>query len=117
MKIDSSTAGNTLIVYLFGDIDHHNTELIKKYIHECIAPDIKNLVISLENVEFMDSSGIGMVLGRYKEMKEKMGTVALVGVKGNMERIYTLSGLYRIINNYSTTDEALKSIQDGVHNE
>lgn len=117
MKIDSIISGNTFVIHLFGDVDHYSTEFIKKYIYDNIIPDIKNIVFNLEGVEFMDSSGIGMVLGRYKEMSEKMGTVALVGVKGNMERIYTLSGLYRIIKNYTTIDEALKSItlRDGVY--
>ncbi len=111
MKINSSSEGNTLIVNLFGDIDHHNTEIIKRYIYDNMAHSIKNLVIDLSGVEFMDSSGIGMILGRYKEMSEKMGTVSLVGIRGNMERIYTLSGLYKIIKNYSTVKDAVNSLK------
>lgn len=110
MKYESYISGNTFIINLFGDVDHHNAESIKRYIHENILPDTKNIIINMDGVEFMDSSGIGMLLGRYKEMSEKMGTVVLVGIKENMERIYTLSGLFKIIKNYSTVEEALEYI-------
>ncbi len=117
MKIDSNITGNTIVVNLFGDVDHHSTDIIKNHIYKNLTPDIKNMIINLEGVEFMDSSGIGMILGRYKEMSEKMGTVSVTGIRGNMERIYTLSGLYRIIKSYDTVDEAIEAVkaQAGVY--
>ncbi len=66
------------------------------------------MIIDLDNVQFMDSSGIGMILGRFREMDERNGRMVITGIKGNMERIFRLSGLYKIIKKYDTVNEAVE---------
>lgn len=95
------------IVELSGDIDHCTSEKIKKEIYINTGKYVRKMIIDLTNVEFMDSSGIGMILGRYKEIKERNGEIALTGIKGNMERIFNMSGLYKIIDKFDTIGEAL----------
>lgn len=95
------------IVKLSGDIDHYSSEKIKRQIYLNTSKFVRKMIIDLSNVEFMDSSGIGMILGRYKEIEERKGKIAITGVKGNMERIFNMSGLYKIINKYNTIDDAI----------
>ena len=115
MKLSDSRINKTFVLNIVGDVDHHSTEEIKRYIYNNIGMMSKHLIINLSEVNFMDSSGIGMILGRYKEMVEKNGSVSIVGIKGNMERIYKLSGLYKIIKNYNTLEEGIIDIEGGTN--
>lgn len=101
------------IVELYGDIDHCTSEKIKREIFLNTGKFVRKMIIDLSNVEFMDSSGIGMILGRYREIKERKGKIALTGIKGNMERIFNMSGLYKIINKYNTIGDALMDWRNG----
>ena len=49
-----------------------------------------------------------MILGRFREMDERNGRMVITGIKGNMERIFRLSGLYKIIKKYDTVNEAVE---------
>lgn len=96
------------IIELNGDIDHYTSEKIRREIYMNTGRYVNKMIIDLSGVEFMDSSGIGMILGRYREIKERGGKIALTGIKGNMERIFNMSGLYKIIGRYDTVNDALK---------
>ena len=56
----------------------------------------------------MDSSGIGVIMGRYKKVIFTGGKVAVTGVSKSVDRIFRLSGLYKIIHKFDTIDEAVK---------
>ena len=102
---------NTLIVTITGDMDHHNTGTIRSAIDKEIREKpIHNLVFDLSNLDFMDSSGIGLILGRYKRMKELDGNVFIAGARPEVERIINLSGLHKIIPLYDTMEKAEKGV-------
>ncbi len=105
--IKCSYRDDVYVIELDGDIDHHSSEIIKREIYINTGRYVNKMIIDLSNVEFMDSSGIGMILGRYREIKERGGKIALTGIKGNMERIFNMSGLYKIISRFNTIDDAL----------
>ena len=105
------TNGNTLIVTITGDMDHYNVGPMRSAIDKEIREKpIKNLVFDLGNLEFMDSSGIGLILGRYKRIKEVEGFVFIAAAKPAVERVINLSGLHKIIPLYETMEIAEKRI-------
>lgn len=88
----------TIIVHLTGDLDHNTTAQIREELDQLIAaPDVRRLVFDLSNLGFMDSSGIGMMIGRYKTMMRRGGSVAVRPGGGQVDRMMELSGLYQII--------------------
>ena len=60
-------------------------------------PGVKRLVLDLKNLTFMDSSGIGVILGRYREMRLRGGTVAVMNMNPHVEKIFLMSGMRQII--------------------
>ena len=96
--VKSRKSGDQLIVYLSGEIDHCSTDRMRGEI-ETLLEDakIRRLVLNFENVGFMDSSGVGMIIGRYKTMRERGGTVAACGLKPPVEKLFRMAGLHRII--------------------
>lgn len=100
--------GNTLKVKITGDMDHYHVGIFRSEIDRNIREKpIKNLVFDLSELEFMDSSGVGLLLGRFKRMQEIGGNVFIAGAKPSVERIINISGLHKIIPVYETIDKAI----------
>jgi len=98
----------TLIIGLSGELDHHGAEQIRGLIERAVTEqDVKNLIFDFSNLTFMDSSGIGMIIGRYKLMKSLGGRVALVCTNPRMEQLITLSGLTKLVHVYKSVQNAL----------
>ena len=90
--------GRELIVRLHADLDHHYALQIREKADRLIEQEgIKNILFDFTGVEFMDSSGIGMIMGRYKKVIFSGGKVGVVGVGKHVDRIFTYSGLYKIV--------------------
>ena len=106
------TVGRCLVLHLEEELDHHyaakivgETNLImEKY-------PVKHILFDFERVNFMDSSGIGMMMGRYMKVSYIGGSVAVTGVSNRVERIMRLSGLYKLIKKYESVNNALEEMQ------
>lgn len=102
---------DTLIIYLAGDIDQHKVSSIRDDVDSSIKNNnVRNIIFDFEKVDFMDSSGIGMVLSRYKSMGELGGKLILTSVSENTMRLFDMVGIKKIIDIFSSVDEALLSI-------
>ena len=100
-----------LIILLIGELDHHSAEEVRIKIDDRIERDnIKKVIMDFCYVSFMDSSGIGVVVGRLKKLQAKGGSLVIAGLKEGVYKVFELSGLFKIINCYKNVDEALKSI-------
>lgn len=100
-----------LIVHLIGELDHHSAEEVRVKIDDRIDNDnINKLILDFGAVNFMDSSGIGVIVGRYKKLALKDGSLCVTSIKGNIEKVFELSGLFKIIDRYEDVNEAIKSI-------
>ncbi|MCL2592437.1 MAG: anti-sigma F factor antagonist [Defluviitaleaceae bacterium] len=98
MNINFEYINRNLIVKISGDIDHHTSEEIREKIErEYKRENAKNIVFDFSHVNFMDSSGIGMIIGRYKTTEQAGGKVFVRAMSENVERIFNISGLHKII--------------------
>ena len=87
-----------LIVRLGSELDDHCATQIRFKTDEWIQEEgIQGILFDFSETVFMDSSGIGMLIGRYKKMKARGGFVGVAGVGRNINRILDISGLYKII--------------------
>jgi stage II sporulation protein AA (anti-sigma F factor antagonist) len=96
-----------LIVQLFGELDHHETEKIRSDISNAILQgDVRLLVWNLEHLQFMDSSGIGLVLGRMRELRAVDGQTMLLNPSSTMQKIFQFSGLSKYIS-FGTEEQVI----------
>lgn len=87
-----------LIVNVGKELDHHNASVIKTEIENIMKEkNISDIVFDFNRTDFMDSSGIGIIIGRYKCMNHKGGKIYVRNTKSNIERILTISGMYKIV--------------------
>jgi stage II sporulation protein AA (anti-sigma F factor antagonist) len=63
----------------------------------------------------MDSSGIGLLIGRYKSVTARGGTVAIANMNSDLGRIYNISGLKKIISSFDSLDQAEKQVENQAH--
>ncbi|OWZ83984.1 anti-sigma F factor antagonist [Natranaerobius trueperi] len=106
MDINVQKKGENLIVHLSGELDHHTSNLFREKIDRELKKGIyDNLVLDLSNLSFMDSSGIGAVLGRYKKIKSQNGQVFACGMNEQVKKLAEMSGLTKVINYYQNLSE------------
>lgn len=91
--------GTTLVIRLREDLDHHNAVYIREMSDGYVEKyPISRIIFDFTGVEFMDSSGIGVIMGRYKQMTYVGGSVCVCGIGKNVDRIFQMSGLYKLVN-------------------
>ena len=87
-----------LTVHLPQDLDHPQSDWIRKETDRIMSRTyVKRIVFDFENTEFMDSSGIGLIMGRYNLMKELEGELVVAKTGPATERILRLAGLDRMV--------------------
>ena len=105
-----------LTAVLDGEIDHHCARSLREEIDQAILDyEPHQLRLDFEKVTFMDSSGIGMIIGRYKTVSALGGTLSIACPSKEADRILSISGIYRIINSYGTVEDAILGINQEVH--
>ncbi len=94
-------AGTVMTIHLPAELDHHSSEQIRAEADRLIRTrNIRSLLFDFGGTSFMDSSGIGMIIGRYKMMRFMGGNVLAIRVGEQMRRLLTLSGIYKVIDIY-----------------
>ena len=101
---DSEFTGIALRIKLRGEIDHHSAVAVRTAIDDMIrSKRPAELIIDMSAVDFMDSSGLGLIMGRYNTMKEIGGEVIVADPTPATEKIMNLAGLERIVRIIHTT--------------
>lgn len=96
--IQSKQVGKTLYLCIGGELDEHSAVFYRKKIDDAI-PDsgINKIIIDMSKLRFMDSTGIGVLLGRYKRVAGRGVTICLANPSNSIDKILTISGLYDIM--------------------
>ncbi|MBQ3551930.1 MAG: anti-sigma factor antagonist [Clostridia bacterium] len=98
MEVKLKTNGNELIAELLGELDHHSAENVRNVIDEVIKhKEFDRLIIDMSRVSFMDSSGLGVLLGRYKLISAEGKNMSITGASRSVDRILRMSGVYSVI--------------------
>lgn len=89
---------NTLTIRLSGELDHSMAARIRNEVDALIMDSkARRLVFDLNDLRFMDSSGIGLIIGRYKVMSRRGGSVAVSSPGAHIDRIFEMAGLYQLV--------------------
>ena len=99
MAVQIEITPQLVIAYLSGEIDHHCAGRIREAIDDTVAqmvPPPKELYLDFGSVTFMDSSGIGLVMGRYKLIHELGGTLKIVNLTPSFKRVMKMAGMDKL---------------------
>ncbi|MBN8234757.1 anti-sigma F factor antagonist [Halobacillus kuroshimensis] len=102
---------NVLIVRLNGELDHHETGYLREAWQKHLENEaVEHVIVNLEKLSFMDSSGLGVMLGRYKEVQAKGNVMVVCSVSPEVTRLFDMSGLFKIIQLMENEAVALESL-------
>jgi stage II sporulation protein AA (anti-sigma F factor antagonist) len=111
MYIKFETENDKLIVYMMGELDHHSAEEVRNKIDDRIDREkLNKLIIDFSGVTFMDSSGIGVIIGRYKKVALKKGSICIADVNEAVRKVFELSGMFKIVKVFDKIEDAIASI-------
>lgn len=97
MPVDIVQTPMSVTALLSGEIDHHNASAMRQTIDDCIQSKPPSVLrLDFTEVSFMDSSGIGLVMGRYRLMQLLGGRVQVVGLTRRQHQLMQLSGLEKL---------------------
>ena len=92
---------NYLTIFLPGELDHHNAEELKNRADQLIQRrNIRSITFDFGKTGFMDSSGIGVIMGRYRKIYMLGGEVCAVHTSERIRKILTMSGVTKIMQIY-----------------
>jgi anti-sigma B factor antagonist len=99
--------GDARVLDLSGEVDVYTAPQLRAAIMEEVERGTKHLLINLKRVGYMDSTGLGILIGGVKRLRESNGALLLVGPTPRIARIFEITGLNTIFNVYASEEEAL----------
>jgi stage II sporulation protein AA (anti-sigma F factor antagonist) len=112
LQIELESNRKTLIVRLKGELDHHTAEAVKVRMEQAIVKDqLTHIILSLKDLNFMDSSGLGVILGRYKQINAKGGKMVVCDISPAVHRLFEMSGLFKILSIQENERQAISSLE------
>lgn len=98
IECKTQRAGDVLTVYLSGEIDHHGAAQVRGDIDAQILSGAPSMVVlDLSGVGFMDSSGVGLILGRFRLLQSVGGELSIRGVTGQTAKLLRVAGIRTIL--------------------
>ena len=108
MKEVCSVTNNLLVIRLDSDLDHHIAQRIREEIdRKIMETSIRSLAFDFRKVNVMDSSGIGLIMGRYKKIHPTGGVVYACNLNSQMQRIFRIFGLQEITEQNEEIDKLI----------
>lgn len=99
----------TLVVKLYGELDHHAAQSVRESVdRELLKSGAINAAFDFGNVTFMDSSGIGVIMGRCKITKSLGGKVIIYGASDEVKRIIKMAGIDKIVTLSDDIEQGIK---------
>lgn len=106
-----------LIISLNAELDHHLAEEMRDVIDGVIEQrGVYRIIIDFSKIDFMDSAGIGLIMGRYKKIRD-YGDISIVGANESIQRILLISGLHKIVDMYENLNQAINHQKGGCSDE
>ena len=109
LTLATREVGGRTVVAVGGEIDVYTAPKLRDKITELVGAGVYHLVIDLEGVEFLDSTGLGVLVGGLKKVRAHDGSLQLVCTQDRLLKIFRITGLAKVFNIHDSADAALAS--------
>jgi anti-sigma B factor antagonist len=107
LKLDHHTKDGIEIVEVEGEIDVYTAPRLRELLIELVNTGFYQLVVNMEKVEFLDSTGLGVLVGGLKRVRAHDGSLDLVCTQERILKIFRITGLTKVFGIHDTVDEAI----------
>jgi anti-sigma B factor antagonist len=106
--LESTTAGaDCAVLRASGEIDIYTAPQLREYVIKLVAEGVRYIVADLREVDFLDSTGLGALVGSLKRLRERDGSLTLVTAADRILTIFRLTGLGRVFTLHSSVPDAI----------
>jgi anti-sigma B factor antagonist len=109
MLNEYSAAPGRTVIEVSGEIDVYTAPRLREALISLVDTGNHHLIVDMEGVEFLDSTGLGVLVGGLKRVRAHDGGIDLVCTQGRILRIFRITGLNKVFDIYDSVDEALAS--------
>jgi len=118
MDIEIRRKDEILIAKIIGEIDHHTADEIRRQVDRAIVlPGIRGLIFDLSGLSFMDTSGIGVMAGRQKNISRLGGIAAVCGMSRQTKRMLELTGFAKLFTFFDGVETAFTQMKQYFNSE
>jgi anti-sigma B factor antagonist len=111
LRIESKEVEGIGVIALEGEVDVYTAPKLKSRLIDLVDEGKYDIIIDLQKVEFMDSSGLGVLVGGLKRVKSHQGSISLVVTQENILKIFRITGLVKVFPIFSSEEEAVSNIK------
>ena len=98
MRIDKKVVNKTLYIGLSGELDEHSSIYTRQTLDKLIEDaEVKRVVIDMSELSFMDSTGVGVLIGRFKRFKSRDIPIYIANPSKQADKIFKMTGIYEIM--------------------
>jgi stage II sporulation protein AA (anti-sigma F factor antagonist) len=113
VKLRTEKTGAVLVAVLEGELDDHGADGVRQAIdRELDRMHKPYLVVDVAGLSFMDSSGLGVMLGRYRKVAERGGEMRVSGASPSIEKLFHLSGMHKLVQFYHRRGDAIRACRE-----
>lgn len=109
LSISRADHGDRTVVHLGGEIDVYTAPLVREKLDEQLTSGRTDLVVDLTGVTFLDSTGLGVLVGRLKLTRTLGGAMRLVGTDERVLKVFSITGLDKVFEMHPDLDSALQA--------
>lgn len=109
MEINTREVNNVTIFDIVGEIDLYNAPDIKEIIKKHIEQQKYNVIVNLEKVSYIDSSGIGALISSLSNLKKYQGNLKIIKIHGSVKKVFELTKLTSFFEIYEVEEQAVRS--------
>ncbi|HEB12389.1 MAG TPA: anti-sigma factor antagonist [Actinobacteria bacterium] len=110
LKIDVEEQDGVMVLKLDGEVDVYTAPKLKSRLVDLVDQGKFKIVVDLEKVDFMDSSGLGVLVGGLKRVRSHEGAIALICTQENILKIFRITGLVKVFPIFDDQDQAIQSV-------
>lgn len=107
VQVSTRDVGERTVVHVEGEIDVSSADRLREMVGVLVSDGRTDLVVDLSDVRFMDSTGLGLLVGVLKRVRTAGGRLVLVVATDKLRKVFDLTGLTQVFTIHGTVDEAL----------
>jgi anti-sigma B factor antagonist len=109
LSLSTRTEGDRTVVVVGGEIDVYTAPKLREQLIDLVSAGNYHIVVDMENVEFLDSTGLGVLVGGLKRVRAHDGSLRLVCTQERILKIFRITGLTKVFPIHASVDEAVSA--------
>ena len=110
LKIEVDEKDGVVLLKLNGEVDVYTAPKLKSRLVDLVDQGKFKIIVDLEEVDFMDSSGLGVLVGGLKRVRSHDGAIALICTQENILKIFRITGLVKVFPIFENREQAVQSV-------